>query len=107
MCDNCRHPKEKIDAKADAVMVLNTINAVKGKYVLNHIVEILVGKKSHEVTLSGHEKLEFFGKGKDKEENYWKSLIRVLLLNGYITKNIENYGLLSLNEKGETFLKNL
>jgi len=105
MCDNCRHPKEKIDAKADAVMVLNTINAVKGKYVLNHIVEILVGKKSHEVTLSGHEKLEFFGKGKDKEENYWKSLIRVLLLNGYITKNIENYGLLSLNEKGETFLK--
>lgn len=105
MCDNCRHPKEKIDAKADAVMVLNTINAVKGKYVLNHIVEILVGKKSHEVTLSGHEKLEFFGKGKDKEENYWKSLIRVLLLNGYITKNIENYGLLSLNEKGEAFLK--
>ncbi len=105
MCDNCRHPKEKVDAKADAIMVLNTINAVKGKYVLNHIVEILVGKKSHEVTLSGHEKLEFFGKGKDKEDNYWKSLIRVLLLNGYITKNIENYGLLSLNEKGENFLK--
>ena len=69
MCDNCRHPKEKVDAKADAIMVLNTINAVKGKYVLNHIVEILVGKKSHEVTLSGHEKLEFFGKGKDKEDN--------------------------------------
>lgn len=105
MCDNCRHPKTKVDAKAEATLVLKTINAVKGKYVLSHVVEILMGKKSHEVTLSGHENLEFFGQGKDHEENFWKSLIRVLLLNGYITKNIENYGLLSVNEKGEAFIK--
>jgi ATP-dependent DNA helicase RecQ len=105
MCDNCRHPKTKVDAKEESVLVLNTINAVKGKFVLNHIVDILVGKKTHEVTLSSHEKLEFFGKGKSQEENFWKSLIRVLLLNGFITKNIENYGLLSVNERGEAFLK--
>ncbi|MCC7532951.1 MAG: DNA helicase RecQ [Bacteroidia bacterium] len=105
MCDNCRHPKAKVDAKSEAVLVLQIIKAIKGKYVLNHVVDILVGKKSHEVTLSGHEKLEYFGKGKGNDENFWKSLIRVLLLNGYITKNIETYGLLSVNEKGETFLK--
>lgn len=105
MCDNCRHPKTKIDAKAESALVLKTIQAIKGKYVLSHVVDILTGKKSHEVTLSGHEKLEFFGKGKEHDENFWKSLIRVLLLNGYITKNIENYGLLSVNEKGETFIK--
>ncbi len=105
MCDNCRHPKTKVDAKDEALLVLKTINAIKGKYVLSHVVDILMGKKSHEITLSSHEKLEFFGKGKEHEENYWKSLIRVLLLNGYITKNIENYGLLSVNEKGEAFIK--
>lgn len=105
MCDNCRHPKAKVDAKDEAVMVLKTINAIKGKYVLDHVVEILIGKKSHEVTLSGHEKLEYFGKGKDHEVNFWKSLIRVMLLSGYITKNIENYGLLSVSERGETFIK--
>ena len=105
MCDNCRHPKVKIDAKAESVLVLNTINAVKGKYVLNHIVDVLIGKKTHEVTLSGHEKLEYFGKGKTQDENFWKSLIRVLLLNGFISKNIENYGLLSVNERGEAFIK--
>lgn len=105
MCDNCRHPKTKIDAKAESVLVLNTINAVKGKYVLSHVVDILIGKKTHEVTLSGHEKLDSFGKGKSQDENFWKSLIRVLLLNGFITKNIENYGLLSVNERGEAFLK--
>ncbi len=105
MCDNCRHPKVKIDAKAESALALNTINAVKGKYVLNHIVDVLIGKKTHEVTLSGHEKLEYFGKGKTQDENFWKSLIRVLLLNGFISKNIENYGLLSINERGEAFLK--
>lgn len=105
MCDNCRHPKTKIDAKAEATLVLKTIQTIKGKYVLSHIVDILIGKKSHEITLSGHEKLEFFGKGSSQDENYWKSLIRVLLLNGYITKNIENYGLLSVSEKGENFIK--
>jgi len=105
MCDNCRHPKVKIDAKAESVLALNTINAVKGKYILNHIVDVLIGKKTHEVTLSGHEKLEYFGKGKTQDENFWKSLIRVLLLNGFISKNIENYGLLSVNDRGEAFLK--
>lgn len=105
MCDNCRHPKTKVDAKDESLLILKTINAIKGKYVLSHVVDILMGKKSHEITLSSHEKLEFFGKGKEHEENYWKSLIRVLLLNGYITKNIENYGLLSVNEKGEAFIK--
>lgn len=105
MCDNCRHPKTKVDAKEESALVLNTINAVKGKFVLSHIVDILIGKKTHEVTLSGHEKLASFGKGKSQDENFWKSLIRVLLLNGFITKNIENYGLLSVNERGEAFLK--
>ncbi|MBP9186703.1 MAG: DNA helicase RecQ, partial [Bacteroidia bacterium] len=105
MCDNCRHPKTKVDAKEESVLVLNTIKDIKGKYVLSHVVDIIIGKKTHEVTLSGHEKLPYFGQGKSEDENFWKSLIRVLLLNGYITKNIENYGLLSVNEKGEAYLK--
>lgn len=105
MCDNCRHPKTRVDAKEESLLVLKTISAIKGKYVLSHVVDILVGKKSHEVTLSGHEKSEYFGKGKSHEENYWKSLIRVLLLNGYIDKNIENYGLLSVSAAGESFIK--
>lgn len=105
MCDNCRHPKTKEDAKDASILVLKTVQAIKGKHNLKHVVEILVGKKSHEVGLSDHHKLESFGKGKERDEIYWKSVIRMLLVNGYITKNIENYGLLSLNEKGEAYLK--
>lgn len=105
MCDNHRHPKEKVNVTDEAVLVLKTINAVKGKHIIKGIVDIVTGKKSHEVQLSGHDKLEFFGKGKDKDENFWKSVIRNLLLNGYLSKNIETYGLLTVNEKGEEFLK--
>lgn len=106
MCDNHRHPKAKQDATDAAVLVLKTINAVKGKHVLKNIVEIIIGNKSHDIALSGHHTLSVFGKGKDKDENFWKSVIRLLLLNGYISKNIETYGLLSVNEKGEGFINN-
>ena len=105
MCDNCRHPKQKEDAKDAAVLCLTAVKNFNGKNNLKHAVEVIIGKKSHDVTLSGHEKLDVFGKGKDRDDIYWKSVLRVLLLNGYITKNIENYGLLNLSEKGEAFLK--
>lgn len=105
MCDNCRHPKVKEDAKAEAVMALQLIHEINEKHVLKHIVDVLTGNKTHDVTLNDHDKLSFFGKGKKHDDNYWKSLIRVLLLQGFITKNIENYGLLSISEKGEAFIK--
>jgi ATP-dependent DNA helicase RecQ len=105
MCDNCRHPKEKIDAKEAAVKALSLVKEIKGKYNLKHCVDILTGNKTHEVTLSKHHELALFGSGKDQEENYWKSVIRQLLLRAMLTKNIENYGLLSINEEGEKYLK--
>jgi ATP-dependent DNA helicase RecQ len=105
MCDNCRHPKQKMDAKAEAAMALQLIKAVNEKHVLKHIVDILVGNKTHDITLNDHQDLAVFGAGKNHDENYWKSLVRVLLLQGMVTKNIENYGLLSISAKGEAFIK--
>ncbi|MBC7384507.1 MAG: DNA helicase RecQ [Bacteroidia bacterium] len=105
MCDNCRHPKEKVEGKDAAVIGLKLIKEIKGKYNLKHIVDIITGNKTHEVVMSGHHELKNFGIGKDKDENYWKSVIRQLLLRGMVTKNIENYGLISINEVGESYLK--
>ncbi len=105
MCDNCRHPKEKVDGQAAAISALKMIKEIKGKYNLKHCVDILIGNKTHEVAMSGHHELSSFGIGKDHDDNYWKSVIRQLLLRGLVTKNIENYGLIAINEHGETFLK--
>jgi len=104
MCDNCRHPKKKVDVKNEALLALQAV-VEAGGYSLEHIVDVIVGKKTHEVTLSDHHKLSVFGKGKSNEPVFWKSVLRTLLVNGYVTKNIENYGLLYINEKGESFLK--
>lgn len=104
MCDNCRHPKKKEDVKESAILALQAVQEC-GNYNLDHIVDVLCGKKTHEITLSDHHKLKVFGKGKSFEPVYWKSVLRMLLLNGYLTKNIENYGLLSVNDKGEAYLK--
>ncbi len=103
MCDNCRHPKKKTDVKEEAVLALLAVQEA-GNYNLEHIVDLIVGKKTHEVNLSDHHKLKSFGKGKNHEPVFWKSVLRMLLVHGYITKNIENYGLLNLNEKGEAYL---
>jgi ATP-dependent DNA helicase RecQ len=106
MCDNCRHPKEKVDAQEAALNALKLIKEIKGKYNLKHCVDILIGSKTHEVAMSGHHDLSLFAVGKDQDDNYWKSVIRQLLLRGMVSKNIENYGLLAINEAGEAYLKN-
>jgi len=85
-------------------LALTAVNEA-GSYNLEHIVDVIIGKKTHEVTLSDHHKLKSFGKGKAKEPVFWKSVLRSLLVHGYLTKNIENYGLLFVNEKGEAYLK--
>jgi len=105
-CDNCKHPKEKMDARTEAVLALQTINSTKSKQILKVTVDMIIGKKSHEVQLGGLDKSTYFGKGKDKDENFWKSVLRSLLLNGQVTKNIETYGLLSVSEKGDEFILN-
>jgi ATP-dependent DNA helicase RecQ len=105
MCDNCRHPKKKEVITEEALLALEVVKLLNGKNNLEHAVDVIIGKKTHEVGLADHHKLKFFGAGIDKEEVFWNSVIRALLVQGYVTKNIENYGLLNISEKGEAFLK--
>lgn len=105
MCDNCRHPKQKITITDEAALALQLIREINGKNNIEHAVNVMVGKKTHEVGLAEHHKLKLFGAGIDKDEVFWSSVFRALLVNGYITKNIENYGLLSISDKGEAYIK--
>ena len=67
---------------------------------INHLVNFIIGKKSDSVKDHGHDQLPMFGVGKDHDKVYWKGVIRICLLNNYINKNIEKYGLLSVTEAG-------
>ncbi len=100
MCDNCRHPKPKADVTQEVVKALQALNDLKGEFHMTHVVNYMVGKKIDSIKDYGHDKLKSYGCGKDKDKVFWKSIYRLCLVNGYINKNIEKYGLLSVSDKG-------
>jgi ATP-dependent DNA helicase RecQ len=104
MCDNCRSPRETEEVADSLIAALKTIQFTDGKVGLKHIINILIGKASPEVKAYKHNLNPLFGSGKDKNENYWKTLIRYGQINNLILKNIELYGLLSISREGENYL---
>jgi ATP-dependent DNA helicase RecQ len=105
ICDNCLNPKEKVESKDEAVQVLKVVKALDERFPTEYAVNILIGKLTPQTTMFRHEGLDVFGIGKEKDEHFWNSLIRQLLLENLLRKDIEEYGLLKLTEKGEKFLK--
>ncbi|MEJ6785857.1 MAG: DNA helicase RecQ, partial [Bacteroidota bacterium] len=106
MCDNCRYPREALDATEELVIALETIKHTAGKVDLQHIVNILIGKLSPEVKAYKHNIFQHFGVGKERGVNFWKTLLRYGQINNLIIKNIELYGLLSISEQGLAYLEN-
>ncbi len=106
MCDNCRNPRETEEATDSLINVLKIIQFTDGKVGLKHIINIFMGKASPEVKAYKHNLNHLFGSGKEKNENYWKTLIRYAQINNLIHKNIELYGLFSISKEGERYLKN-
>ncbi len=105
-CDNCLNPKTQFEGKEYIVKVLDTILTVKEKFKADHIAQILAGIKSGPVKSYKHHHLEIFGSGKDKDIKFWSAAIRQALIARLIEKEIENYGLLKLTQRGLDFLEN-
>ncbi|MCS6934374.1 MAG: DNA helicase RecQ [Chitinophagales bacterium] len=105
MCDNCRHPKEKIDVTKETKTAIELVKAVKEKHDLPYLVKILLGKKVKELTDFKYDRSPFFGIGADKDEHFWNSVIRNAMMRGLLDKDIEKYGLIKLTSKSEAFLK--
>jgi ATP-dependent DNA helicase RecQ len=105
-CDNCKHPKEKFDAKDEMLTVLKTVKLTNQRFGINHLVNVIRGSKDQYVTSYDHNKLEVHGVGADQDVEFWKSVIRQTMLYGYLEKDIENIGVLKINKAGEDFIKN-
>lgn len=104
-CDNCKGPKALIEAKAEALIALKAIKALEERFPITYMIPVIMGKLNPQIKMYRHEEKPVFGMGKDKDEHFWNSLIRQMLLEGYIQKDIEDYGVLKFTKKGETYLK--
>jgi ATP-dependent DNA helicase RecQ len=104
-CDNCLHPKTKIEAQEQLVIVLNSILAIKENFRSDYVIDFVTGKETDEILAHHHEEQELFGAGADDDEKIWNPVIRQALIAGFLKKEVENYGLLKVTSAGKKFLK--
>ena len=103
-CDNCRDPKPKIDARAALKMALEALRDIGDKFKSDYLVNVLVGKTTALIKSYGHNKSKWFGAGAEHDARFWGAVLRQALILGLVDKNIENYGLISINKKGEGYI---
>ena len=104
-CDNCLNPKKRVEAKDQLITVLEAIKVLKEKHKTDYIINFLTGQGTSEIETFGHDKLEEFGSGDDENAITWDTVIRCALIEHYLDKDIDNYGLLKITKKGKDFLK--
>ena len=105
-CDNCLHPKEKIEAGEALVIVLKAILAVKENFRQEYVIDFVKGRGTDDILSHKHDQLEDFGAGEDEDPKLWNPVIRQALIAGYLKKDVENYGLLKVTAAGKRFVKN-
>ena len=105
-CDNCLHPKKKIEAMELLIVVLKTVQALKENFRSDYVVDFVLGHETEEILAHKHQDHNLFGAGEGHEEKLWNPVIRQALIAGYLEKDVENYGLLKLTSAGKKFLKN-
>jgi len=104
-CDNCLNPKKQVEAQDLLCSILEAILAVKENFKANYIIDILKGKETSEVLDHRHDDLEVFGIAENEDEKTLNTVIHQAQIAGYISKDVENYGLIKVTAAGAKFLK--
>ena len=104
-CDNCLNPKKQVEAQDLLCTVIEVVYAVKENFKQDYIVDVIKGIETNEVLDHHHEDLEEFGSGMGEDEKVWNNVIRQALIDGYLSKDVENYGLIKVTSAGKKFLK--
>lgn len=103
-CDNCLHPKERIEAQKLLEIVLHAVSAVKENFRAEYIIDFVKGRGTDDIVSHKHDLLEEFGAGDGEDDKLWSPVIRQAIIAGYLKKDVENYGLLKLTAAGRRFM---
>ena len=104
-CDNCLHPKEKIEAGNALNIVLKAVLALKENFRQEYVIDFIKGRGTDDILSHKHDQLEDFGAGENEDPKLWNPVIRQALIAGYLKKDVENYGLLKITSAGKRFIK--
>ncbi|MEM9885893.1 MAG: DNA helicase RecQ [Bacteroidota bacterium] len=106
MCDNCRHPKEKIEVQTEVHQALSSVLDLEENYGIKTMVDFSRGKKTKQMKDFRFDQKPLYGVGESQTDNFWFSIYRQAMLQGLLRKDIESYGLLKITGKGRDFLEN-
>lgn len=104
-CDNCLHPKKQFDGKEEMSLVIELIKSLPEHFKMEHLANILAGEANAIIKSYKHDKLEFFGAGKEHSVRFWDAVIHQGMILHLLDKDIESYGLISVTDKGEEFFE--
>ena len=104
-CDNCLNPKKHVDAKEDLIAVIETVAALKEKFKADHIIDVMLGRETPDIKNYGHDQLEVFGCAQGSNRRFLNTVIRQATIAGYLDRDVENFGLIRLVDKGKEYLK--
>jgi len=104
-CDNCLHPKKEFQGEEYVIKALNVVAKVKEKFKVDHLVNIITGVDNSSIRSYKHDLLDVYGCGKDKDAHFWNMVFRRALINYFIEKDIEQYGVIRFRQKGLDFLE--
>ena len=105
MCDNCAHPKETFQAKEALLLLFDTLLAMKGKFKMTQVLDVLQGRRTNHTETYRHTDLAQFGKGNNQSDAFWLTLMRQALVQDFLSKEVEHYGTLLLTKKALSFIE--
>ena len=105
MCDNCKHPREKVDVQEQMVLALKAVVALKEQFTIDPLVDFLIGKKGKQMKDFGFDQHELFGQGAEHDDIFWHSVFRQAIVHKLLKKEIEKYGTLTVTKRGKEYLK--
>ena len=103
-CDNCLHPKEKIEATKEAVIVLKAVKALKEDFRTDYVIDFVKGRDTDDIKEHKHDMLPEFGEGSGCDIKIWNPVIRQSIIAGFLNKDVENYGVLKITSAGLQFI---
>ncbi|WP_019947602.1 DNA helicase RecQ [Hymenobacter aerophilus] len=105
-CDNCRHPRERFEARDEVLLALKAVVQTDERFGLDHIGTVLMGMSNPHVISYAHNQLPIYGQGKGHDAQFWHSLLRQTMLSGLLAKDVENFGVIRITQKGLDFIEN-
>ncbi len=104
-CNNCQNPTETFQMKEEVLQILETVKLTGQRFASDHIADVLRGERSAYVASYEHDKLPMYGIGREILGKTWQSIIKQVLIKGLLEKDVDNFGILKLSQKGEEYLE--